>query len=359
MKSTFINAETGRYAVFGGALLGGGGGGYTEEGLRILDMALEFRDEIPLVDIGGIDPEVIILTASLVGSPASENRYVAPQHYRRVYQLFRQGYDGEIGGIITNETGGQSSTNGWMLAAMTGLPLIDAPCNGRAHPTGVMGSLGLAQETGYRSVQAAVGGYAAVETEMIVTGTLEGTSALVRAAATAAGGFVTVLRNPVTAAYVTQHGAVGAMARSIEIGQAICQNLGNGAMVVEALRQTAHLEVLGHGVIGEASLTITDGFDLGTLTVGCGDSDIELLFWNEFMTAEIDGRRLATFPDLIAILDSESGLPVTSAAARKGQRVYVVYIPRCKLLLGSSMFNRVLLQDAENRIGKELVRYVF
>ena len=37
------------------------------------------------------------------------------------------------GGIITNEMGRKAVPNGWVLAAVT-VCLIDAPCNGRAHP---------------------------------------------------------------------------------------------------------------------------------------------------------------------------------------------------------------------------------
>ncbi len=44
---------------------------------------------------------------------------------------------------------GGSTFNGWLEASMLGIPLIDAPCNGRAHPTGVMGSLNLHRDPNY------------------------------------------------------------------------------------------------------------------------------------------------------------------------------------------------------------------
>ncbi len=163
-----INRETGTWAIYGGALMGCGGGGDIQEGLRILDLALSYAPEIPLLPLTEIDPQAVVLTASLVGSPASKDRYVAPAHYQRVHEIFCEQFPQEIGGIITNEMGAQSSTNGWVLAAMTGLLLIDAPCNGRAHPTGVMGSLGLFDEEGYRSIQVGVGGRGELETEIFV-----------------------------------------------------------------------------------------------------------------------------------------------------------------------------------------------
>ena len=41
---------------------------------------------------------------------------------------------------------------------MLGIPLIDAPCNGRAHPTGVMGSLNLHRDPNYITTMTCVGG---------------------------------------------------------------------------------------------------------------------------------------------------------------------------------------------------------
>jgi DUF917 family protein len=354
-----INRETGTWAVYGGMLLGGGGGGDIQEGLRILDLALSYAQEIPLRPLSEIDPQAIILTASLVGSPASKERYVAPAHYQRVYQIFRQQYPGEIGGIITNEMGAQSSTNGWVLAAMTGLPLIDAPCNGRAHPTGVMGALGLAEEKGYRSIQVGVGGREHRETEIYVSGDLGTASSLIRSAASAAGGFVTVLRNPVTADYVAKHAAVGALSHSIKVGQVLYRELGNADAVVEALANTLGVQEICRGVISDHDLNITEGFDLGTLTIETDGLPVTISFWNEYMTAERGGVRLATFPDLIAVLDGESGLPQTSAMVHVNQEVILIKLGYEQLLLGSSMRNRRLFEEAERYLKRDLVKYVF
>lgn len=354
-----INQETGTWAVYGGALLGCGGGGCIQEGLRILDLAFSYAPEIPLISLPKIDPHAVILTASLVGSPASKNRHVQPGHYQRVYEIFSEQFPQEIGGIITNEMGAQSSTNGWVLSAMTGLPLIDAPCNGRAHPTGVMGSLGLAEEKGYRSIQAGAGGRGELETEIFVKGDLGTASSLIRNAASAAGGFVTVLRNPVSAVYVAKHAALGALSHSVKVGQLLYSKLGNASAVVEALRGMLGTEELCRGEISDYALNITGGFDLGTLTIENDESPITVTFWNEYMTAERDGVRLATFPDMIAVLDGESGLPLTSSMISPNQKVILLRLGRQHMLLGSSMRNRKLFKDAEKQLNKDLVKYVF
>lgn len=339
--------------------MGGGGGGDIQEGLGILDLALSYAPEIPLRPLSEIDPQAVILTASLVGSPASKERHVASAHYQRVYQILCQQYPEEIGGIITNEMGAQSSTNGWVLAAMTGLPLIDAPCNGRAHPTGVMGALGLAEEEGYCSTQAGVGGKGQRETEIYVKGDLGTASTLIRNAASAAGGFITVLRNPVSADYVAKHAALGALSHSVKVGQVLYRELGNADAVVEALTKSLGTQEICRGVISDYDLNITGGFDLGSLTIENNGLPVTVSFWNEYMTVERDGSRLATFPDMVAVLDGESGLPQTSAMVHANQEVILIKLGHEQLLLGSSMRNRRLFEDAEKYLNRDLIKYVF
>ena len=55
-------------------------------------------------------------------------------------------------------SGTQSIANGWIAVVEKGLLAIDAGCNGRAYPTGVTGALGLHLKSGYKALQAAVGG---------------------------------------------------------------------------------------------------------------------------------------------------------------------------------------------------------
>ena len=105
-----------------------------------------------------IDPETVVVTASMVGAPAAQEKFVSPADMMRCVELFTQSTGIRPGGIVTNENGGGSTFNGWLEASMLGIPLIDAPCNGRAHPTGVMGSLNLHRDPNYITTMTCVGG---------------------------------------------------------------------------------------------------------------------------------------------------------------------------------------------------------
>ncbi len=178
-------------------------------------------------------------------------------------------------------------------------------------------------------------------------------------AATAAGGFVTVLRNPVSATYVAKHAALGALSHSIKVGQTLYSELGNASAVVDALARLLGTEEICRGEVSEYDLKITGGFDLGSLTIENDESPITVTFWNEYMTAERDGVRLATFPDMIAVLDCKSGLPLTSAMVSPNQKVILLRLGKERMLLGSSMRNRKLFEEAESQLKKDLIKYVF
>ena len=103
---------------------------------------------------------------------------------------------------------------------MLGVPVIDAPCDGRAHPLGLMGALGLEQK-GDLVYQSVCGGKVEKGTrvEMVVHGTVETTSALVRNASAAAGGFIGVARNPVDLAWLKETGAHGSYQQALALGE--------------------------------------------------------------------------------------------------------------------------------------------
>ncbi|MEU1436303.1 hypothetical protein ABZ438_19720 [Streptomyces sp. NPDC005786] len=125
---------------------------------------------------------------------------------------------------------------------MTGLPVVDLACNGRAHPSSVMGAMGLHQEENYLSSQGYAGGEPYAYVEGSVSGGLEATSNVVRRASVEAGGWVGVARNPVEVGYAVRHGAPGAIGQIFGIGVALPApelHDGNAARFGRAVRDAA------------------------------------------------------------------------------------------------------------------------
>jgi hypothetical protein len=191
--------------------------------------------------------------------------------------------------------------------------------------------------------------------EMICQGKLEVTANLVRQAAVQAGGLVAVSRDPVRASYLRENAAPGATTQAMHVGQAVLKEKDKGGhAVIAAVVSAVGGEIACQGQVNRLQLETVGGYDIGLVVID-GDQGAELTFWNEFMTLEIDGKRQATFPELITLLSLETGLPVSSAELTEGHEVAVLTAPQESLILGKGVLLPETLAEAENAIGKPLV----
>ncbi len=357
MSKILLDEHMGEAIVFGGAVLGGGGGGHIAGGLDDARLAVRLGSPV-LISLEELDDEDQVITASAVGAPAAKDKLVRPvDHIRAMERVINQ-YSGNIVGIIANENGAGSGVNGWIQAAVLGLPMVDAPANGRAHPTGLMGAMGLHREKDYLSIQSAVGGnpYLDLHLEMITQGRLTVTANLVRQAAVQAGGLVAVSRDPVSAFYLRKNAAPGATTQAMRIGQAILAARGKGGQaVLKAITSVLGGKIACRGEVVRLQLETTGGYDIGLVELR-GDRSAELTFWNEFMTLDFDGHREVTFPDLITLLSLQTGLPVSSAELAKGDQVAVLTVSKDNLILGKGVLLPETLAEAEAAIGKPLIQ---
>ncbi|RFU70670.1 DUF917 family protein [Peribacillus saganii] len=353
MAKIKLDEKSVEYAVYGGAVLGGGGGGWIEDGLQIGRLAFEIGQP-ELLTVDELQDEDLLVTVSLVGAPAAKDKFVKPIHYAKALEILSEKIGKPIQGIITNENGAGTTVNGWFQSAVTGIPIIDIPCNGRAHPTGSMGSMNLSEQSDYVSHQAAVGGKGANYMELSISGSLDKASTIIRKASIEAGGLLAVARNPVTVAYAKANGAAGAIQQAIEVGEALLSHKGEAA--IDAAVKRLGGKVVVEGTVTDFILETTGGFDVGTVTI---NDSYDMTFWNEYMTIEKDGERYGTFPDLIMTLDAKTAKPIVSAAIEKGQQIAVIAVPKENLILSSTMRNEKLMKPVEEIIKKSIIPYLF
>jgi len=352
-----IDYEKGRRAVYGGQLLGGGGGGLLEDGLKIID-SISKLGGFELVDAEEFKEDELLVIAVTVGAPGAKDKYLEDSYSKKAYELLAKNLDIKISGVLGNENGGSATANGWLLATMTGLPVINALCNCRAHPTAIMGSMGLPRLSGYKSVQAGIGGRDNRYIEMLVTGTLQNASGAIRNGSVLAGGTVSVVKNPVSVGYVKENGSVGAVEYAIKVGEIIINSLGNPLPMLSKLSDSFGLKVIVKGKVEKYSIRMVGGFDVGEMIIqGENNRRYTLTFWNEYMTLDGD-ERIATFPDLIATIDAKTGIPVPSARVREGEEIYLTRIPMELLKLGMGMYERASFEQVEQQIGKEIIPYL-
>ncbi|MEI7056346.1 DUF917 family protein [Nocardioides sp. CCNWLW239] len=339
-------------AVLGGAILGGGGGGFVEKGLRTAELALTVGTP-QLWTLDEFDDDDLVATVALVGAPAAPSPLVTPRHLMRALELLNRELPGrEIVAINSNENGAETTVNGWFQSAMSGLPVIDLACNGRAHPSSVMGAMGLHLREDYVSIQAYAGGHPHQYLEGATTGNLDATSGVVRRASMDAGGWVGVARNPVSVAYSRDHGAPGAITSAIELGRTY---LAGG---LDAAVEHLDGRIVTTGRVRGFACRQEEGLDVGVVTLD-DTHRTALHFVNEYMVLEQGSTRISAFPDLIMTFvadgaSAESGRPrpVPSGVVEEGMELTVVTVPAEKLILAETMFMPELYAPLEAALDR-------
>ncbi|KYG33742.1 DUF917 family protein [Alkalihalobacillus trypoxylicola] len=336
-------------AVYGGCILGGGGGGWIYDGLEKADAVFEKGAPI-LATIDEFSKEDYAACVALVGAPSAKNLYVDAPQLVKTIEMMQSLYEHPISAIMTNENGASTTINGWLQAVETGLPFIDAPCNGRAHPIGSMGSLNLSEKTDYTSVQTFAGGKGDYQVAGSVSASLSLASDTVRAVSIQAGGMVGVCRNPVTIDYVEKNAAVGGITQAIQLGEVFLA-IPEGYERIEKVVEYLEGEIVLSGNVDQYELRESGGLDIGLIQIG----QTEITIWNEYMTLETKGKRVGTFPDLIMTFDTATGRPLVSAEIKAGMDITVINVPKEKLLLSTTMSNQKLLKAVEDVINKKMI----
>ena len=342
-------------AVAGGSVLAAGGGGWVDHGLLVGTTAVQYGTP-RLVSLEELEPDVMLATVSAIGAPAAVGWEMRPGDYVRALQLLIEAVPEPILGTVTAQNGSSTTCNGWVASAVLGTVVVDAAGDGRAHPTGKMGSFGLAADDDYQTVQAVAGGNRPQNRylEVVARGTVRHTANVLRTAAAQSGGFIAAARNPLPAAFVAEHAAVGAISFALSLGEAILSAEPAGPERMIAVTAD-HLggRVIARGPVRHRELRTENAFDIGTVVV----EDVELGFVNEYLTAESAGERLATFPDVLATLSLRTGRIISIANLREGDEVAVLHVPKDNVPLGDGVREPSVYPEVEAMLGKPLAVY--
>ncbi len=339
-------------AVWGGSVLACGGGGWVDHGMMMGELATRVGRPV-LCSLDEVDDSDLVVTVTAIGAPASPNREIRPLDYVRALQLVAAEVDRPVGAVMTAQNGSSTTLNGWIQSAILGVRVLDAAGDVRAHPTGKLGAMGLTTRTGYETVQAVAGGNRELcgGLEVVVRGQVIATSDVLRDVCVRAGGFIAAARHPVEAAYVKQHAAIGAISYALSLGAAM-RAATDASAVIEAAVGATGGRVVASGPVREVEpLRTAGGFDHGSLSVG----GYVVRYLNEYMSVELDGLRVATYPDVIATLSLEDGRPVSIAEMTAGREVAIFVVDQSRLPLSSSTRDRFALEEVEKIMGITLI----
>ncbi|WP_329086207.1 MULTISPECIES: DUF917 domain-containing protein [unclassified Streptosporangium] len=317
----------------GAALLGTGGGGDPYIGRLLVEQALRTGPgTITVLDPGELGDDDLVIPTAQMGAPTVMVEKI-PRGDEAVTAL--RALERHLGrradATMPIECGGINSMIPLLVAAQTGLPVVDADGMGRAFPElqmetfsvyGVPGSpLALAGENG--------------ETVIVDTGADNGRMEwLARGLAIRLGGVAHIAEYAMSGADVKRTAVPNTLSLGLRIGRALREARDEHRDPVSALADTMagtlydKVRVLFHGKVVDVERRTVAGFARGRAALAAfdGNGELELVFQNENLVARVDGEVRCVVPDLICVLEADTGEPITTEGLRYGQRAVVVGI---------------------------------
>ncbi|GAB3261424.1 DUF917 domain-containing protein [Arthrobacter pigmenti] len=317
----------------GATLLGTGGGGDPHIGRMLVERVLG-GGTVTVLDPDDLDDDMFVIPTAQMGAPTVMIEKVpAGTEPTLALRTLEEHLGRTADATMPIECGGINSMIPLIVAAETGLPVVDADGMGRAFPElsmetfavyGVHGSpLALAGERG--------------EQVIIDTGTdNQQMEWLARGNAIRLGGVGHIAEYSMTGADVKRTAVPRTISMALAVGRAIREAREANRSPFEAIAATLsttlyrHVRELFVGKITDVERRTTEGFARGRAVVSSSEpdetDDLEISFQNENLVARLRGNVLAIVPDLICVVDIESGEPITTEGLRYGQRVRVLGI---------------------------------
>ncbi|MCR4429726.1 MAG: DUF917 domain-containing protein [Tepidanaerobacteraceae bacterium] len=318
--------------TLGASILATGGGGDPEIGFLWALNVVKERKDIVLIDPRDFPDDALAAIAGCLGAPVVLTE--KPPNGKEVLwclESLKRYLGKEIQAIIPPEAGGVNTPVPMAVAGAVGIPVVDADGMGRAFPElqmtsfythGIMPSpTAAANEKGAVTVADAA---SAIMAERII-----------RNAAMAYGGISWIAGYPMTGRQLKEAAIFNSISKSWELGKAVykCRKTHDDP-IENIVKIVGGYKVFKGKIVDinrEFGAEKTKGFSMGRLTLeGLEEYRGEKAFvdfQNEWLRLEISGKVKCLAPDLILILDSETGEPIRTDIVKYGYRGSIVVVP--------------------------------
>jgi uncharacterized protein len=306
----------------GCAILGAGGGGDSYVALLQVLQATEDYGPAQLIDLDELPDDALIMPCGGIGAPTvTIEKFENGDEGERLREHLEFMTDRRVAALMPAEIGAGNGVLPVTWAARIGLPVVDADGMGRSFPEVPMVTMNLAGIPACPAVMTDERG------NLAVFRTISGHWAerLERAAAVEFGGAASSTEFSLTAAQARGATVRNSVSKAIRIGETLAGARGSP---VDALIAELGAFKLITGKVLDVERHTTSGFVRGSVVIeGLRQDDgrlIRLELQNENLVALERGRVLASVPDLITVLDSETAEAILTETIRYGQRVTLI-----------------------------------
>lgn len=333
-----LNREDLMNILYGAAILGTGGGGSLDEGIAMIDEALQAGKEFKLADFAEMDPDAVIGTPYACGaiSPLTEEEVKKYARLKETDESFyilcmkqlEQFLGKEVSAVISTELGGGNTATAFYVGAMTGRCIMDGDPAGRSvpalqHSTYFLQGVPMCPMSVMNKF-----GEGAVFTNVFDD---ERGEDMVRALAVVSQNTIAVMDHVNTAEVLKNAVIRGAISYAEAIGKAFRETKANGGDYVAAVTETGKGKMMFEGIVAESGYETRGGYTFGdTVITGTGAYEghtLHIWYQNENIISWLDGEYFVTVPDLICVFNQDEQMPQLNPYAKVGERVAVTALP--------------------------------
>jgi DUF917 family protein len=327
----YLDVQLIKDIAIGSAVLGTGGGGNPYLGMLGTIQSIKRHGPLSLYSLDELPDDTLAVSPFAIGSPVPYiERLTVTDELLSAFHAMSRYLGKEIGAIFSSEIGGANSVVPLAVGRELGLPVLDCDGMGRAYPEVELCTFTL---YGHSAAPLAV---ADEHGNVAIFDTIDNRWAerLARPVAVEMGAIAGGVGFPITVGDLKEAAVVGSVSYAESIGKAIRLAQESHQNPVTAALDATGGYLLFTGRIVDVQRRIEKGWALGEVTIAGSDEETKhtmvVKFQNEHLVALRDEEVLATVPDLIAILDSERGTPITTEELRYGFRVTVIAMPSDK-----------------------------
>jgi DUF917 family protein len=314
--------------ALGAAVLGAGGGGDPYIGKLLAREFMRRHGLVELVDAAEVLPDGFVVAVGMIGAPTIVSEKVPRgDEFAAAVSRLEGHLRRRVTHIVAEEVGGGNSLIPICAAAALQLPLVDADLMGRAFPEIQMCLPTLAGISCTPMTLTDEKGNSCV-IDSVDNGWAE---RLARAVTIEMGCSAVMALYPMSGDDVRENAILGTLTRAQQLGAALRDARASHQDPSVRIAEELGGRVLLRGKVGDVARRVDRGFTCAEVDIEGLDGDagrlLHLSTQNEHLVVWIDGSVVATVPDLIIMLESDSGDPVLTERVRYGLRVTVVAAP--------------------------------
>ena len=330
-----IRADELEPLAIGAWILGAGGGGSPY--CSYLNMRQLYRDgrQVALLDPKALADDDMVAVVSNMGAPLVGQERLADANFAaKPVRMMEEFLGRRFRAVMSVEIGGGNAFQPLLVAAVTGLPVVDGDAMGRAFPEAQMTSFAICDLPMFPLTLADVR-----DNEVIVSraASWKWMERISRKVCTEVGSIAATCKAPRTGKEVKDCGILYTVTKAIGIGRTVQEARRRHDDPIEAVLKAEGGRLMFRGKIADIARRTTEGFLRGTARLDGLDEfrgrRFELAFQNEFAVGWLDGQPRVMTPDIICVMDSLTGEAVGTETLRYGQRVTVAALPAPPLLL--------------------------